>query len=104
MSRWLWDCEDVQEDLDLLVFKYKELGYGVTKEQAYDAWYLYSEYCSANWMYVGDNGDVTGSLEYLKEILSEESRNIIVDCSLEDSCKRYKPEFCKTCITYSEYI
>ncbi|WCK57325.1 hypothetical protein PP175_29485 (plasmid) [Aneurinibacillus sp. Ricciae_BoGa-3] len=52
MNRWLWNEQDVQEDLVVLLDKYKEMGYNLTKEQAYDAWYMYSEYCQANWMFV----------------------------------------------------
>lgn len=67
-GKWLWDCEDVQEDLKVLKRKYKEqLGYDMTEEQCFEAWYLYCERCSANWMSV--DGDLNGSEWYVKKVL-----------------------------------
>lgn len=55
-SQWLWNCDDVQKDIVILQDKYKkELGYDLTKEQTFDVWYLYCEYCCANWMCINEN-------------------------------------------------
>ncbi len=67
MSRWLWNEEDVQQDLLLLQKKYKELGYDLTKEQCYDIWYMYSQYCHANWIVVSK--DVSNSEWCIKRVL-----------------------------------
>lgn len=70
-GKWLWDCEDVQEDLKTLKQEYKkQLGYDLTEEQCFDAWYLHSEYCCANWIYV--DGDLTNSEWAVKKVLSEQ--------------------------------
>ena len=52
INRWLWDNKDIQQDLIELQIVYKDLGYELTLEQCYDAWYMYSQYCEANWLRV----------------------------------------------------
>lgn len=72
-NRWMWNCEDVQEDLIILQKKYLELGYDLTKEEAYDAWYMYCERCSANWMCI--DGDISCSEWAVKRVLSNRKNN-----------------------------
>lgn len=67
---WLWECEDVQEDLKTLQREYKkQLGYDLTLEQCFDAWCLYCERYSANWMCV--DGDLSNSKYYVEKVLSK---------------------------------
>ncbi|WCK57017.1 hypothetical protein PP175_27905 (plasmid) [Aneurinibacillus sp. Ricciae_BoGa-3] len=74
MNRWLWNEADIQEDILVLQDKYKEMGYSLTKEQAYDAWYMYSESCYANWLHV--SGDVSQSLRCVKKVLEAEGKSV----------------------------
>lgn len=68
-SKWLWDCEDVQKDILILQQKYKEqMGYNLTKEQAFNSWYIYCEYCCANWMYIDE--DLKDSEWAVKKVLN----------------------------------
>lgn len=62
-SKWLFKCEDVQEDLKILQVKYKELGYDFSIEDCYNIWYLYSEMLCANWINV--DGDISQSVSYV---------------------------------------
>lgn len=55
-KRWMWNCEDVQEDIRTLQNRYKnEMGYDLSLEEVYDIWSLYSERYSANWMTVNED-------------------------------------------------
>lgn len=65
VGTWLWNY--VQEDLILLQLEYRKMGYNPTLEQCYEAWYLYSERCSANWINIGH---VENSIDYIEEILN----------------------------------
>lgn len=68
-SKWLWDCEDVQQDITILQKNYKDqLGYSLTKEQTFDSWYIYCEYCCANWMHV--DTDLKNSEWAVKKVLN----------------------------------
>lgn len=69
MKRWMWDCEDVQEDLITLQTEYKKLGYNLTKEQCYDVWYMYCDECCANWMYISN---VENSVDYIQKVINNE--------------------------------
>ena len=53
--KWLWDCEDVQEDLLVLQNKIKEqTGLSLNKIQCFNVWYSYCDLLCANWMFVDD--------------------------------------------------
>lgn len=60
---WLWNDKDIQRDVDKLVKNYESLGIIVTREDAFNGWYSYSEDLSANWIHVDKN--VRKSVEYL---------------------------------------
>ena len=62
-SKWLFKCDDIQEDLKILQRKYKELGYDFSLEECYNIWYLYSEMLCANWIDV--NGNIEQSIDYV---------------------------------------
>jgi len=44
-------------DTNKIVAAFKKLGYDITFEQAYLLWEMYSEYCSATWLFLPDNED-----------------------------------------------
>lgn len=109
-KRWLWECQDVQEDLLILQDKYKQLGYDLKKEQAYDAWAMYCEYCSANWMYV--DGDISNSLWAVKKVLGiNQNKEKSLSCVVGSSCvhglfeenNKDCREKCNQCNEYSNY-
>ena len=65
VGTWLWDS--VQDDLILLQIEYRKLGYNPTLEQCYEAWYLYSEGCCANWINISN---VENSKEDIEKVLN----------------------------------
>ncbi len=67
-SSWLWESE--QKDIAMLQSKYEALGHSLTLSQSYDIWYMYCDYCSANWMSV--SGDISKSLMFIDDVLLEE--------------------------------
>lgn len=104
MSRWLFNEEDIQNDLLILKEKYKNLGFDLSIEECYDSWYLYSEQVHANWLNIGEN--IEDSLYAVKAILRSQDETHRINLSIKNNCTVKNTcinENCMNCIEYSQY-